>query len=98
MVLQDNFNKYIGFARSIMSTLPPDEVPVELNDTLLFVKACSLFVGYQQRLDVDDVRDAAETVESGYKSCRSMVKVGRAASRSHGKGSTFPVLRAMRAC
>ncbi len=75
VMIQGMFTKYIGFAKSIMSALPPEEIPLELSDTHLFNKACGILVGNEQRLDEEDIRAAAETVESGFQSCSSMVKV-----------------------
>lgn len=75
VVAQDKFNKYIHFVKTIVGALPPEEVPVDLTDTLQFIKACDMFVAYHHKLDEDDLRDAAKIVTNGYEPCSSMVKV-----------------------
>jgi len=72
--LQDLFNKYTQYSKSIMSTLPPKEVPVDLTDSHLFVKACDV-VGSQEEFDENVLRDIAISVANGYESCTDMVKV-----------------------
>lgn len=73
--MQDKFNKYIQFAKSIMKALPSEEIPQDLSDTHLFVKICDI-VGYQQRFDEGNLTDVAATVvESDYEPCTSMIKV-----------------------
>ena len=67
--------KYSGFAKSIMSALPPEEVPADLSDSHLFVKVCDIGGSFQY-LNEHELRDAATTVANGYESCISMVKVG----------------------
>jgi len=74
-VPQDKFNKYIHFAKTIVRALPQEEVPVDLTDTLQFMKACDMFVAYHHKLDEEDLKDAEETVANGYESCSSMAKV-----------------------
>lgn len=92
MVVQEKFNKYIQFAKSIVSALPPEEVPVDLTDSLQFIKACDVFVEYHQRLDEDELRDVEETVASGYEPCSSMAKV-RCGCRSQWHGRDGEMLR-----
>jgi len=75
VVVQDMFKKYIGFAKSIMRALPPEEIPSELSDTHLFGESCGIILGDEQRFDVEDIRHAAETVENGFESCTGMIKV-----------------------
>lgn len=71
---QDLSKKYTEFAKSIMSALPPEEVPADLSDSHLFVKVCD--IGDPSKyLNENDIRDAATTVETRYESCTGMVKV-----------------------
>jgi len=75
-VAQDKFNKYIRFAKTIVEALPPGEVPVDLADTLEFMKACDMFVAHEHdELGEQYLKDAEETVANGYEPCRSVVKV-----------------------
>ena len=62
MMPQEKFNKYIDFAKSIMKVLPPEEVPTDLTDTHMFVKACDMFDGYNHHLGEEDLRDAMGAV------------------------------------
>ena len=76
---QEMFTKHIRFAKTIMSALPPGEVPVDLKDTHLFVKGCDV-IYHQRGLDKTVVRDVATTATSDYESCASMIQVGWSAS------------------
>ena len=55
---QEKFSKYIDFARSIMRALPAEEIPADLADAHMFVKACDLFDGFYHQLGEEDLRDA----------------------------------------
>eukprot|EP00903_Cladosiphon_okamuranus_P014222 g13213.t1 len=55
---KEKFNKHIDFAKSIMKALPPGEVPIDLTDTHMFVKACDMFHGLNRHLDQEDLREA----------------------------------------
>lgn len=74
-ILQQLFNKYNRFAKSIMGALPPEKVPQDLSDTHLFVKACDIVGTDNNYFDEDILREVATTVENGHESCLSMVKV-----------------------
>lgn len=62
MSLQKKFNKYIDYAKSIMRALPAMEVPTDLTDAHMFVKACDMFDGFYDQLDEEDFRDAMGAV------------------------------------
>lgn len=62
MGYQEKFSKYIDFARSIMSALPAKEIPMDLADAHMFMKACDLFDGFYHQLGEDDLRDAMGAV------------------------------------
>lgn len=56
---QENFSRFIGFAKSIMRALPPPEgVPTDLADAHMMFKACDLFDGFYDQLGEEDIRDA----------------------------------------
>ena len=55
---QEKFNKYIDYAGSVMRALPVAEVPMDLADTHMFVKAGDTFDGFYDQLDEEDLRDA----------------------------------------
>ncbi len=76
---QDLYNKYMQFATSITTGLPPGKVPVDLSDSQLFVQACDV-VGCDRTLS-----EIATTAEDGYESCTDMVEVscGVGVSASH---------------
>ena len=73
-MLKDLSKKYTQFAESIMSALPPGEVPADLSDSHLFAKSCEMG---QEQFNEDGLREAATTVANGYDSCTSMVAVRR---------------------
>lgn len=74
MVLQAKFSKYIDFARSIMRALPPFEVPTDLTDSHMFVKATDMSDGFYLQLSEDDLGDAVRAV-SGDTEDVSLAKV-----------------------
>jgi len=82
VVAQDKFNKFIRFAKTIVGALPPEEVPVDLNDTLQFMKANDMTDHH--KLEEEDLKDVENIVANGYEPCSSMVKVrcDAAASRT----------------
>ena len=84
--------KYMQFAKSIVSALPPEEVPVDLIDTHQFIKACDLCITYHHRLDDRGVRDVEETVANGHQPCSSMLKV-RCTCRRQSKSRDGEMLR-----
>ena len=55
---QEKFNKYVDYAGSIMKALPATEVPMDLADAHVFVKAGDIFDGFYDQLDEEDLRDA----------------------------------------
>lgn len=58
LLRQKKFNNYIDFARSIMRTLPAEEVPSDLTESHIYVKACDLYDGFYDQLGEEDLRDA----------------------------------------
>lgn len=82
--LQEKFSKYIDFARSIMRALPPEEIPTDLADAHMFVKACDLFDGFYHQLGEEDLRDAMGAL-SGDSEAINLAKVmGRVGSSRAG--------------
>ncbi|CAM9823163.1 unnamed protein product, partial [Hapterophycus canaliculatus] len=69
---EGRFKKYIDFAKSIVKSLPPGEVPDDLLDTHLFVKACEMFGGPSSPPNVapEDLEEEMErATEGGGPSC-----------------------------
>ena len=61
-VLQGTFSKYIDFAKSIMNSLPPEDVPTDLRDAHMIFKSCDLLNGFYYELGEEDLRDAMGAV------------------------------------
>lgn len=62
LVLQEESNKYIGSATSIIEALPPEEVPADLMDAYMFIKASDVCDGFFDELGEEDLRDAMGVV------------------------------------
>ncbi|CAM9760733.1 unnamed protein product [Laminaria digitata] len=55
------FDKYVKIAAAIVKTLPAEDVPADLTNTLLFFKACDMFVG-NFRFGSGPVRETMEAM------------------------------------
>ena len=78
-MLQDKSSKYVVFAKSIMKALPPEQIPVDLADTHMFIKACEMSAGFHDQLGEEDLRDAMGSVSDSAESV-SLSKVMRVSS------------------
>ena len=72
--LQEKFSKYIDFARSIVRALPAEDIPADLADAHMFVKACDLFDGFYHQLGEEDLQDAVGAL-SGDSEAVNLTKV-----------------------
>lgn len=73
-MLQRKFNRYIDFARTIMRALPAEEVPTDLTDAHMWVKATDLFNGLFDELSEEDLKDGIG-IASGDAIAVSLTKV-----------------------
>ncbi|CAM9560265.1 unnamed protein product [Scytosiphon promiscuus] len=63
---EERFNKYVDFAKSIVKSLPPEEVPADLLDTHLFMKACDMFCGASlPNIGPEDLAEAMGSMAEG---------------------------------
>eukprot|EP00752_Nemacystus_decipiens_P005075 g4606.t1 len=73
---EEKFGKYIDFARSIMRAFPSEDIPTDLADAHMFVKACDLFDGFYHQLGEEDLKDAMGAL-SGDSEAVNLVKKPR---------------------
>eukprot|EP00752_Nemacystus_decipiens_P005072 g4603.t1 len=67
---EEKFNRYVDFAEKIMRDLPATEVPMDLADAHMFVKARDASDGFYDQLGEEDLRDAMGAVSGLWKHTR----------------------------